>query len=119
MKRDLRLYLDDILEAIDKIGRYTKDLEFEQFQYDGKTIDAVIRNFEVIGEAAKNIPQVARSKYPDIPWKEMAGMRDKLSHEYFGVKYDVVWDTIKKRLPQLKPAIETILKQMEKKEGKD
>jgi uncharacterized protein with HEPN domain len=115
MKRDLRLYLDDILGAIDKIGRYTEGLDFEQFQYDSKTIDAVIRNFEVIGEAAKNIPQTARSKYPDIPWKEMAGMRDKLSHEYFGVKYDVVWDTIKKRLPQLKLAIEMILKQMEKK----
>lgn len=85
MTRDLRLFLDDIIEAITKIEGYTQGQSFDEFYQDSKTVDAVIRNFEVIGEATKNIPDDVRVNYPQIPWKEMAGMRDKLIHEYFGV----------------------------------
>jgi len=113
-ERDVRLYLDDILEAIDKIERYTEGLNFEQFRKDDKTGDAVVRNFSVIGEAVKNIPPGVRKKYPDIPWKIIAGMRDKLVHEYFGIRYDVVWETIELRLPSLRVAIKQILDKMDK-----
>jgi uncharacterized protein with HEPN domain len=113
MKRDYGLYLDDILDAISKIEQYTEGQDLEKFMKDDKTIDAVIRNFSIIGEAAKHIPADIRKKYPDIPWKEMAGMRDKLIHEYFGIKFDIVWETIKNRLPEVKPEIETVLRQMD------
>jgi len=118
-ERDVRLYLDDILEAIDKIERYTEGLNFEQFRKDDKTGDAVIRNFSVIGEAVKNIPPGVRKKYPDIPWKIIAGMRDKLVHEYFGIRYDVVWETIELRLPSLRVALKKILDQMDEEMEKE
>ncbi len=113
MKRDYRLYLDDMLEAIGKIERYTEGLSYDQFRKDEKTIDAVITNFTIIGEAAKHIPPKIRKYYPGISWKEMAGMRDKLVHEYFGIRLDVVWETIIVRLPQLKPMIEELLEEFE------
>ncbi len=84
-------------------------MSYDQFRKDEKTIDAVITNFAIIGEAAKQIPPKIRKYYPGIPWKEMAGMRDKLVHEYFGIRLDVVWETIIVRLPQLKPMIEELL----------
>lgn len=111
--RDIRLYLDDILEAIGKIEKYTAGLDFENFRQDDKTGDAVIRNFLVIGEAVKNIPTGLRTKYPDIPWQIIAGMRDKLIHGYFGIRYDVVWETIELRLPSLRLEIKKILDQMD------
>ena len=85
MKRDYRLYIDDIIEAIIKLESYSKGLSFDDFSEDKKVIDATIRNFEIIGEATKHLPQTIKRKYPEIPWKAMAGMRDKLIHEYFGV----------------------------------
>ena len=113
MKRDYRLYLDDVLEAISKIERYTEGWSYDQFRKDEKTIDAVITNFTIIGEAAKQIPPKIRKYYPGIPWKEMAGMRDKLVHEYFGIRLDVVWETITVRLPQLKPMIEELMEEFD------
>ncbi|MCD6081228.1 MAG: DUF86 domain-containing protein [Candidatus Omnitrophica bacterium] len=108
-KRNFKLYLKDILDAIAKIEEYTKDLSYEKFAEDNMVIDAVIRNFEIIGEASKNIPEEIKTSYPDIPWKEMAGMRDKVIHEYFGIDLDIVWKTIKARLSSLKESLLKIL----------
>lgn len=107
-KRNYKLYLKDILDAIAKIEDYTKDLSFEEFSKNNLVVDAVVRNFEIIGEASKNIPEELKSKYPDIPWKEMAGMRDKMIHEYFGIDLEIVWKTAKIRLPQLEPLLKDI-----------
>jgi hypothetical protein len=82
MTRDYRLYLDDIVQAIAKTETYVAGLTYSQFRHDGRTIDAVLRNLEVIGEAVKAIPRSVRQKQPGIPWREMAGMRDKLIHGY-------------------------------------
>jgi len=80
MKREYRLYIDDILEAVEKIEKYVEDLSFDEFTEDTKTIDAVIRNFQIIGEATKRIPEEVKGRYADIPWKEMAGMSEFWIH---------------------------------------
>jgi len=95
-KRDYRDYIKDIIDSINDIESFTENMTFEDFAKDKKTINAVIRSIEVIGEAAKNIPKKLRDKYPYIPWKKMAGMRDKMIHEYFGVDIKILWKTIKK-----------------------
>lgn len=102
--------LTDIREAIRRINAYIAGFSFEQFMKDTKTQDAVIRNLEVIGEATKNLSSRLRRSYPDIPWKEMAGVRDKMIHHYFGINYDIVWTLAKEDLPQLLPQIESIPK---------
>lgn len=111
--RDPTLYLKDILDAMDAIEKFVEDIEFDEFKRDDKTSSAVIRKFEIIGEATKNIPDKIRQTHPGIPWKEMAGMRDKLIHFYFGIKYDLVWRTIEDVIPEVKPLIQKILKSLE------
>lgn len=109
---DESAYLKHILEAIAKIERYTAEGE-EAFRSDDRTQDAVIRNFEVIGEAVRNLPEQLKAKYAGIPWRRIAGMRDKLIHQYFGVKLDVVWETVVKVLPEFKTQIAEILDRRE------
>jgi uncharacterized protein with HEPN domain len=113
--RDFQVYLEDIIDATNSIEEYTRELTYDAFVKDRKTIDAVVRNFEIIGEATKHIPERIRKEYPKVPWKDMAGMRDRLIHGYFGVKLDVVWKTIKERLPAVRPLVEEALTKMEEK----
>ena len=101
MKRNIRLYIDDIMRNMNKILQYTEGMEESSFCADEKTTDAVIRCIEIIGEAVKNIPETVRSTYPKIPWKQMAGMRDKVIHDYFGVQLKTVWKVVQEVIPDL------------------
>lgn len=102
-------FMEDILDAVESIDEFILDMGYEEFVRDRKTNFAVVRSLEIIGEAAKSIPDSVREKYPDIPWKDMAGMRDKMIHHYFGVDYKVVWKTISEDIPLIKPIIKEIL----------
>ena len=107
-------YLNDLVEMIKKIEDFTKGYSFMNFMKDEKTVYAVIRCFEVMGEAVKNIPEDVKNKFPRVPWKRVAGMRNKLIHGYFGVDYETLWETIKIRIPEIKPLFEEILSEQEK-----
>lgn len=91
-----------------KVTAFIEGMDYEDFIKDAKTIFAVVRALEVIGEASKSIPPSVKNRYTDIPWKDIAGMRDKLIHEYFGVNLKVVWNTVKRDIPQLRPQFERI-----------
>ena len=104
------MYLEDLLIAMTRIAEYIGDLTFHDFKRDYKTADAVIRNFEIIGEAAKNISPELKKKYHEVPWDEMYLLRNKVSHEYFGVDYEIIWDIASNYLPENRKQIEDILK---------
>jgi len=108
--RDSRLYLEDILESADKIERYTKNLSFKTFSADSKTIDAVVRNFEIIGEAARQLPGTIKAKHHYVEWRSMIDFRNVIIHEYFGIDLEIMWDIIKTKLPPLKKQLKKVLK---------
>lgn len=108
MIREYKLFLQDILDAINDIDSFVKEMDFRDFCKDEKTKSAVVWKIEVIGEATKNIPQSVRSKYREVPWKDMAKIRDKIAHFYFGIDYEIVWKVVKERLSGIKNEIERI-----------
>lgn len=101
MPRDFRLYLDDMLEAIGRIQEYTADMDEAAFARDSKTQDAVVRNLEVIGEAARNLPDQMKAGAPEIDWRKIVGLRNILIHEYFGISTPILWDIIQNKLGTL------------------
>jgi uncharacterized protein with HEPN domain len=114
-KREFIDYLNDIFSAIEKVELFTQGMDLEEFVEDEKTVFAVVRALEIIGEAAKKVPVQVRDRYPDVPWQEMAGIRDKLIHEYFGVKLEVVWNAVKQDLPELKVLIAQMIEDTNRK----
>lgn len=109
MPRSVSVYLNDMLRACEKIARYGGGLGRESFAADERTIDAVIRNLEIVGEAAKRVPDDIRRLHPQIAWKRIAGMRDLLIHDYSGVDLDVVWDVVENKIPDLQRRLKEIL----------
>jgi len=107
--RSWQLRVEDILGAIAKIRRYVDGLSREEFAADEKTVDAVVRNLEVIGEAARAVPAEARTRSPQVPWTEMTGLRNKVTHEYFGVDPAIIWQTIADDLEPVVPALQSLL----------
>lgn len=99
-RRRFDIYLEDIKTSILRIEEYMGDMDFVEFKSNYLIVDAVVRNFEIIGEASKNIPERIRIKYPSIPWRKMVGLRNLISHEYFGIDYEMIWTIAKNSLPQ-------------------
>jgi uncharacterized protein with HEPN domain len=112
MNRDASLYIKDILGNMETAQTFIKGMSYQEFSKDTKTCYAVTRCIEIIGEAAKNVPAAVRKRYPDVPWKQMAGMRDKVIHFYFGVNFERVWLVIKKDIPKLQPLLKKILEDL-------
>jgi len=114
-KREIGDFIEDIVDSMNKAMMFVEGMSYEEFIQDEKTIFAVVRALEIIGEAVKNIPQDVRRSYPEIPWKNIAGMRDKIIHEYFGIDLEVVWNTVQNRIPQEKPLFEKMLEDFKNK----
>jgi len=109
MKRKFRFFIQDIMDAINDIEKFIGEMDFDAFCSDDKTRSAVVWKVETIGEASKNIPIEVKTKYGQLPWKEMARTRDKIAHFYFGIDYEIVWQIIKEELPSIKPIIKRML----------
>jgi len=107
--REVSDYIDDIKTAIEEINDFTTGMNFEDFAADRKTVNAVIRSLEVLGEATKHIPMGFRQDHAEIPWSKMAGMRDVLIHDYMGVDLKTIWKVIQERLPELKILLDRCL----------
>ena len=103
--RSYAIYFDDIISAMEHIERYIKDIDFPSFKSNQMIIDAVVRNLEIIGEASKNIPPDIRNSAPEIEWRKMAGLRDRMIHDYMNVDLNIIWDIITLNLPETKPKL--------------
>ncbi len=110
--RNYVMYLEDIIDCMEKIEEYTGKLSYHDFMNNSLVFDAVVRNLEVIGEAAKGVPEEIAACYPDVSWKSMIGLRNILIHEYFGVDSEIVWEIIRSDLPKTKPLIIQILDEL-------
>ena len=106
MSRDWRLSWRDILSFCERVDRYTSGMDRATFEADDRTYDAVLRNLELIGEAAKQLPPEARGLAPQIEWRKIAGMRDMLAHAYFGIDHDILWDVVTNKVPELQRAMD-------------
>lgn len=113
MSRDELLYLEDIQESCEKVKRFTKGMKYKDFVQNELHFDAVLRNLEIIGEAVKNISEETQQKYPQMKWRKIAGFRNIVAHEYFGVNEETVWDIVENEIPSLLEIIKTMLKDME------
>ena len=109
MSRDRLMYLQDIAQCCDKVLRFTQGLTRAELVRDEKTYDAVVRNLEIIGEAAKHLPNKLRSQIPEVDWRKAAGLRDMLAHAYFGIDDDILWDVIRNKVPQLARVVNAFL----------
>jgi len=118
MKKDASVFLEDILKNIELIEKFTRNLSKEQFLDDEKTQYGVMHGIEIMGEATKNLGRDLTGRYKNVPWKDIAGMRDKLIHNYFGVNVEEVWIVAKQDLPELKAKIQKILAEVEREEKK-
>jgi len=109
--RSFKMYLEDMYLSMERIAEYIDGYTFIKFKQDYKTVDAVIRNFEIIVEAAKNLPSEYKIMHPELPWSEMYLLRNKVSHEYFGVDYDIIWDIATNYLPENKLRIKQLIEE--------
>jgi len=109
MYRDPSLFLDDIRTSSAKIIRYTEDMDRVRFEADEKTVDAVVRNLSIIGEAVKKLPPVLKERYPEIEWRKIAGLRDFVVHEYFGIDTEILWNVVSTKIPVLLRYVDDII----------
>lgn len=114
MNRDLSIYVKDILENMERAERFVEEMTYDGFVKDEMANFAVIRCIEIMGEAAKHIPDSVRDKYPEIPWRDISSMRDKVIHLYSGVNLERVWLVVKEDIPQIKPRIKNVLDDLKK-----
>ncbi len=117
ISRDYNLYIEDMLTSMLRIEEYIGEIGFKEFKMNYLIVDAIIRNFEIIGEASKNVPPEIKNKYPEIPWKKMYGLRNLIAHEYFGIDYEMIWEISKNNLPQNLIDLRNILEKERSKGG--